>query len=525
MVYIEGKVTCQSSVFTGMINCYVDEDSMIAAKTSQLAQQVETGQTIGLTFHYHNKSNIQFIGSLIRKVLSKNNIIFLQDTLFTILREIIVNAVKANSKRFYFENQNLDIRNPDEYLEGMQNFKNFIVKNQDLVEQELKKSRYRVGLYLKKTGSGLKIYVRNNTPILDDELHRIHERIAKAKSYNDFSEVYGDVTDDSEGEGLGLLLTILFLRNSGIGENSLEIKTDGKMTQSSLLVPYQLKPASIVNEIQSQIIDEVKELPSFPEQIHELQRLCNDPDVTIKAVADRIILDPALTASILKLSNSAGFITRKRIESIEDAIKIIGFKNLKAILIASSARTIMDRKYSIYKQIWNHCNRVAYYARYIAVKFGYNKIVEHVYLSGLLHDLGKIVLLSTSSSLSNWISDITMNREIRTSTIIEELSIGISHSTIGELIAGKWNLPEYLVQTIANHHSPLNADKKYHPVVYIVYLANEFCNIEQKKYDYGYVEDEVLGLFGVDSEEKFTELHEELMNSYAEQAHYLATSN
>ena len=118
-----------------------------------------------------------------------------------------------------------------------------------------------------------------------------------------------------------------------------------------------------------------------------------------------------------------------------------------------------------------------------------------------------------------------MNREIRTSTILEELSIGISHSTIGELIAGKWNLPEYLVQTIANHHSPLNADKKYHPVVYIVYLANEFCNIEQKKYDYGYVEDEVLGLFGLDSEDKFTELHEELINSYAEQANYLAASS
>ncbi len=497
---------------------------MLASKTSKLAAQVEQGQTVGLTFHYHNKSNISFVGSLMKKILSQNDIIYLQDTLFTVMREIIVNAVKANSKRLYFEFNNLDINNEKNYLEGMQNFKSFIIGNQELVETELKKSNYRVGLYIKKAEEGIRIYIRNNAPILPDELKRIQERLDKAKTYNDFSEVYGDVTDDTEGEGLGLLLTILFLRNSGIGEDSLQIKSDGKITQSSLVVPYQLKPASIVNEIQSQIIDEVKELPSIPEHIHELQRMCSNPEISIKEVADRIILDPGLTASVLKLSNSAGFITRKRIESISEAIKIIGFKNLKAILIASSARTIMDQKYSMFKEIWNHCNRVAFYARSIAMKYGYHKIVEHVYLAGLLHDLGKIVLLSTSGSLSNWITEITRQRAVRTSTIIEELSIGISHATIGELISRKWNLPEYLTEAIKCHHSPLSAKKEYASIANIVYLANELCSIEAKKYDYAYVEEDVLSMFDINGEEAFTAFHEQLIREYAEQAQFMAAA-
>jgi HD-like signal output (HDOD) protein len=495
---------------------------MIASKTSRLAAQIENGQTIGLTFHYHNKTNIRFIGSLIKKILSYNDIIYLNDTLFTVLREIIVNAVKANSKRFYFNYHNLDITNDTQYLSGMQQFKSFIIENQELVENELKKSNYRVGFYLKKSDDGLKIYVRNNTPIHPDELKRIEERIEKAKTYNDFAEVYADVTDDSEGEGLGLLLTILFLRNSGIGENSLSIKTDGKITQSTLTVPYQLKPVSIVTEIQSQIVDEVKELPSFPEHVLEIQRLCNQPDVNIKVISDKIIMDPALTTSVLKLSNSAGFITRKRIENINDAIKIIGLNNLKAILVASSARTIMDQKYSVFKEIWNHCNRTAFYARHIAMSFNNAKIAENVYLAGLLHDLGKIVLLSTSGSLSNWISDVTRSHSIRTTTIIEELSIGISHSSIGELIGKKWNLPEYLITAIKHHHSPLIADEKYRPIINIVYLANEMCNIESHKYDYSYIDEEVLELFDLNDEEKFNLFHEEAKQLYDEQSKLLA---
>ncbi len=469
------------------------------------------GKQINLSFHYHNKKIINFLNSLFTKILSRNDRTFLQSTIMTVLREIIVNAVKANTKRLYFQKQNLDIYNPDHYNFGMQHFKSFIIENQDLCENELKNENYKVTLHIKKESNGITITVSNNVPILEEELLKIQERIKKAKEYNDFTEVYTDISDDTEGEGLGIVLTILFLRNSGIGEDSFKIFSHNDKTYSSIFIPYQLQPREITNNIRKKILDEVNELPSFPENILELQKLCTDPYTPINKIADRIILDPSLSISVLKLANSAGFITRKRTENINDAIKIIGFRNLNAIIVASSAKKILDERYSIYKKIWEHCNKTALYSRYIALKTGNQKICDKVFLAGLLHDIGKIILLSTNKNLTQWISEITRKREIRTSTVIEEVSIGISHSTIGQLIAKKWNLPEYLIESIKHHHSPCSIGKEFKYILNIVYLANHICNIEDCKSDYFCLEEEVLTMFNINDENRFKKFHEELI--------------
>ncbi|MBN1496235.1 MAG: HDOD domain-containing protein [Spirochaetes bacterium] len=490
---------------------------MVLSKTSQMATNFDRGETIGLSLSYHNKAVIRFISSVITKILARNNLIYLQDTIITIMREIIVNAVKANSKRLYFGFQNLDINDSEAYLLGMESFKTFIVDNQDFVAEELKKSDYKVFVYLKKFESGFSIHVRNNTPIHPTEMQRITARIEKAKTYNDFSEVYCDVTDNSEGEGLGLVLTVLFLKNSGIGVNSLKISSDSNMTQASLVVPFQLKPVTVMNKIQQQILEEVSDLPTFPENILELEKLCSDPEVDYRLVAERLSLDPSLSVSVLKLSNSAAFITRRHIDTISEAINLIGMKNLRSIIIASSARRILDERYSSFRQIWDHCNKTAFYARQLALAFGCGKIVQNVYLAALLHDLGKIVLLSTSSALSEWMFTLTRDRGLRTSTVIEEVSIGISHSSIGEKIARKWNLPEYLVEAIQWHHAPLNCSESYRDIVYITYLANKLCGIEGKRFDYYFLEEEVLQRYHVEDEAAFMALHEDMKRKYLEQ--------
>lgn len=489
---------------------------MSVSKTSELASNFEKGETIALTLSYHNKAVVRYVSSVIAKIMARNNLIYLQDTIITILREIIVNAVRANSKRLYFRWQNLEMEDPEQYLQGMEGFKMFILDNQDYVEEELRKSDYKVTVFLKKFEAGFRIHVQNNAPIHPDELARIKMRIQKAKSYNDFSEVYFDAADDSEGEGLGLVLTVLFLKNTGIGVNSLHVSSTDKMTETSLAVPFNLKPLAVMNRIQRQIVEEVNELPTFPENIVELESLCGDPEVDYRLIAKRILMDPSLSASVLKLSNSAAFITRKRIETIGEAINIIGLKNLRAIIVATSARRILDERYSSFRQVWEHCNRAAFYGRRLATKFGLDSISQNVYMAALLHDLGKIVLLSTSTALSEWMFTLTRNRGLRTSTVIEEVSIGISHATIGEKIARKWNLPEYLVEAIQWHHAPTACSEKYRDVVYLTYIADKLCNIEEKKFDYYYLEESVLDRFRIRSEQEFADLHDEMRRQYEE---------
>ncbi len=289
-----------------------------------------------------------------------------------------------------------------------------------------------------------------------------------------------------------------------------------RFTQASFVVPKVLKPEVQQSRIRVKIMEEVEDLPSFPENILELIQMCKRNDVSIKEISERIMLDPALSASVLRLSNSAGFITRKRIDSVFEAVNIIGLKNLNMILVASSARSIMSTRYSAFREVWNHCNRVAFYARTIAMQKGFSKIADHAFLAGLLHDLGKIILLSTTARLAEWIADITKNREMRTSTVIEEISIGMSHSAIGAAVAEKWNLPHYIIESVKQHHSPLCCDPAFSNIVAIVYLANTLVGIEVGKYEYPYLEDDVLEMLDLQGEGAIESFHEDIKQKYEE---------
>ena len=161
---------------------------MITSKTSELSSQVNDGNQINLSFQYHNKKIITFLNSLVSKILSRNNIVFLQSTLMTILRELIINAVKANSKRVYFQTKNLDIRDLEQYEEGMENFKEYIVKEREACENELKQSELKVNIQIQKLDNGIQIDVINNVKMLDDEVEKLISGLKKLKNITTFQK-------------------------------------------------------------------------------------------------------------------------------------------------------------------------------------------------------------------------------------------------------------------------------------------------------------------------------------------------
>ncbi len=486
---------------------------------SDVAARIYKGETFSFSFHYLSESVTRFINALFAKILSRMDRIFLLDMLITIIREVSMNAVKANAKRVYFEAHKVDPSDPAGYEEGMRLFKKNVVGQFETIEDDMKKSAFRVSFTVKSTPAGMALIITNNTAILPHELARINLRIEKARQYEDFSDAYEEIYDDSEGAGLGIVLTILLLKNSGIGSGNYRINTDGKTTTTQVTIPGELRPLEVTTKIKKQILNEVAGIPTFPQHIIQLQQLCNDPESSLAVISEKIMVDPALTTDVLKLANSAGFVPGKRIETISDAVKTIGLKNLNAILITTGARRILDKRYSRFEQIWEHCNHVAFYGRQLALRFKLGKLVENAFLSGLLHDLGKIIMLSTNVKLVNWISDVVRDRKIRTSTVMEEISIGISHSALGSLIAEKWELPDYLTSTIRHHHSPLNADEKHRDLVYVIYLANMMCGMEARKYNPSYLEQQVLERFGLESDKAFNDTHLAVQSAY--QSHSL----
>ncbi len=478
-----------------------------------ISKKIEKGEPITLSFSFINERVLVVINSILVRILGKQDQIFLLNSVVTILREVVVNALKANTKRVFFLKHGLDITNEGQYRSGMAQFKKEIVGNFEAVEGDLRRSDFFVRITFESGSNAIRITVTNNSPILPVELQRVNLRIQKARQYNDFSEAYEEIEDDTEGAGLGIVLTLLLMKNMGIDPSNYSIKSTGRTTVTVLTIPSMLKPIEVITKIKKRILREIEGIPTFPENIVQLQRLCNDPDSSIEDIVRHLKMDPALSTDVIKLSNSAGIAPYKRIEDIKTAVVTIGLKNLNAVLVASNARKILNERYSSFEMIWEHCNKVAFYARNIAISLRASTIVENVYMAGLLHDLGKIILLATDKKLVRKIADIVKNRKI-TATTMEEISIGISHSAIGSLISQKWNFPSYLVEAINYHHAPYSCSEKYRDIVNIIYLANMMAGIEDRRYAFHYIEEDILERYNILDEAKFKSLHDRLKDKF-----------
>ncbi len=488
--------------------------------SSDLAKQFDNGQEIYLSFQYLTRDIELDINSLLVKILSRFDMGYMYDILEPVFRELLQNAMKANMKRVWFKKMGLDIDNEADYRAGMSKFRN-VAYHPEFLRDNLLASPYRVVIKMKRRADGFGIDIINNARIVPGELKRLTNRMHKALDCINFTEAYENMYDATEGAGLGIILSMMLLKNSGLSAGMFEILPEGDTVRVSLVIPGVLKGGEITTLVKKRILEEVVSLPTFPENIVALRSVCNDPESTIEIIAEKIGMDPSVTADVLKLSNSAGFITGKRIRKINDAVIIIGMKNLDLILAAAASRKILESRYARFEQIWDHCGRTAYFARCIALETGETRIAESAFIAGLLHDIGKIVLLSLDARLLDQISDLVKNRRIRTTAILEELSIGISHATIGGLIAEKWNFPEELVDAIRHHHSPLDPGIKNRDLVMTVYLANHMCNRDARHADLLFLESDVLGKFGITSREEYEAFCRRLEGMYAKQQRFI----
>lgn len=488
--------------------------------SSDLAKQFDSGQEVYISFQYLTREIELDINSLLVKILSRFDMGYMYDIFEPVFRELIQNAMKANMKRVWFNKMELDIRNEDDYRKGMQKFRN-VAYHPELLKDNLLASRYRIVIKMRRREDGFEIDIVNNARIAPGELRRLKNRVHKALECENFTEAYENMYDATEGAGLGIILTMMLLRNSGVGAGMFRIVAEENAVRVSLAVPAELKGEEVTSVIKKRILEDVESLPTFPENIVALRSLCRNPDATIEIISDTISRDPSVTADVLKLSNSAGFITGKKITKINDAVIIIGMKNLDLILAAAASRKILEARYSRFELIWDHCIRTAYFARAIALESGHAKIAENAFVAGLLHDIGKIVLLSIDTALLNQISDLVKNRRIKTTSILEELAIGISHATIGALIAEKWNFPEELVEAIRHHHSPLGRGIRNRELVMTVYLANHMCNRESRHADLLYLEADALRKFGIADRDEYDALYRRLEGMFSKQQRFI----
>jgi len=245
--------------------------------------------------------------------------------------------------------------------------------------------------------------------------------------------------------------------------------------------------------------------------------LISDPESEITDIARQISTDPTLTADLLKLVNSAQFMLPKRVDNIVEAVKLVGMKGVRNLLYTHGTQKILGQKYQEMRSLWQHSYRTAFYAYNLAKSFRRRKeILDDVYVGGILHDLGKIILASLHPDLLERIRGFCSEKEIP-SGMLENFAAGMNHAEVGSLIAEKWNFPDQLIDAIRYHHSPLECKEENRDIVFSVYLANALTDLERELIIYDQIERWVLGDFGIQTKEQLTRIQDRLAGAFDHQ--------
>ncbi len=465
-----------------------------------ILKRFEEGKPITLKYYYLNSQKLKFLDALLLKLLANYNLLFFFDSLGAVIHELLTNAYKANLKRLYFKKAKLSIADSKDYEKGIKEFKEKVFRNIGAYNDELKNQNLYIKIHIKKIDHSMRIEISNNLSLSQSERERINARLKKVKSCHGFIESYNQFYDESEGAGLGIHMVYFLLKNSGIDPSVFQITSNNGETKAVFSVPFELRPNRVMTSVKEQILEEVQFLPTLPSNIMDLIDLCKDPESQIVNIADRIITDPSITADVLKLANSASMGSVKRTDDVTVAVKNIGMLNLEELLLTAGAKKILMQRFAAFVDVWTHCQKTAVYAAYIAKKYNLKQMARYVYMSGLLHDLGKIILLSIGKDITGKIADLLSDKAIQATTLVEEISIGISHATIGSMMTQKWHFPEYLTEIIDNHHSPSKAPDHLRDQTFITYLANMLCGIEDNHYKFIHLDEAVLKRFGIQDE-------------------------
>lgn len=200
-------------------------------------------------------------------------------------------------------------------------------------------------------------------------------------------------------------------------------------------------------------VQKIENLPTLPVIAQEIMNLNTDSLLSIEKLENIVERDPAISAKILSVANSAFFGSRYPTTDLNNAIMRIGFNNVKGIAVGISVLSFLDdsRKISDYTRLFSHSIAVSLAARFIAIDLK-TGLEEDMLIPGLLHDLGYLVLNRYFPDIYQNILDSFNNGE--TLLNAEQKILNSSHAEVGYWLAIQWNLPDIILNTILYHHTP-----------------------------------------------------------------------
>lgn len=226
------------------------------------------------------------------------------------------------------------------------------------------------------------------------------------------------------------------------------------------------------------ISSKIQELPTLPEVVMKITKLTSDPFSNVKDIVDLISKDQSLTLKVLKMSNSAFYGLARKVITAEHAVKVLGFKVLRSIVLSASASAFFKNKkkenQKFDQDLWNHSLLTAVGARQLAMMSKYRALADECYIAGLIHDLGKKVINDYFPLFYLRLEQLLSDKEVNPLSV-ENQALGFDHTDVGSRVAKSWLLPDSLVEAIEFHHFP-KMSLQHRTYTQIIYTANLLCS-------------------------------------------------
>lgn len=484
-------------------------DSLSSLK-KRLQEDLDNKKKASFQFTWFNAPTKEITLFLINHSLAQYKLNFLVNSIVQLSRELIINAVKANAKRAWIKNEGITLEQLEADEDLMHRFKAEAVDAIASMVSALQKLELVVQIRIEIKDDSIDISIMNNSGMTPEELNRFRDRIEWAEDATDLFAGYQKFGDNREGAGLGLMLNMMLLKQVGLGAKHMRVDSNDQVTRVLLSIPTIIQRSTELTGLQEKIFAELENLPTFPENIQKVINMCESPDSDIKAIATEIEQDPALSTGILKIANSPAFRTGNEIKTVAMAASILGVKTIREMTLVYVSREIVEEHYEVFKDFWDHAQKTANYSKKLAQNLGFKAIADTAYIGGLLHDLGKIILYSLDPKTIEEINGLNIDRAQNSTAVLEEISLGMSHSTLGAKLATKWNFSPELVDMIENHHSPFSADTTHMPMVSLIHIADGLIQTEKGQGSYVHFDLDALNAVNIKSARQLKQVHEEI---------------
>jgi len=237
----------------------------------------------------------------------------------------------------------------------------------------------------------------------------------------------------------------------------------------------------LANDKISDLASSLKNLPSLPEIYLQIAEALESSTATTQRIADIASKDPAISAKLLQLSNSAFFGFSRKVFSVTEAVQLLGVSVIQSLAMSVPLFSSYSQNHCPafpIEQVWEHSVQTGVIGQRI---FGHYLeepyLAEQAFCAGILHDIGKIIL--AEGLPEEYAVVLKESRETRTPLFeVERKHFQATHAEVGAYLLALWGLPIPLVEAVANHHHPGHCGSRELCLAGVVHIANALQHMQ-----------------------------------------------